>query len=172
MSRAVSSLPPVLPAIALAAYGSAAPAGPAASAAPAFSVTTVDGRGPSWCFDLGAQRGKPVVAYFYYASWCAPCVGGASALARLHAARPVVAALALDVNPSDTPAMVAQFRRLVPDATYPFALDPGGRVATSYGVKALEESIVIGPAGALAFHNTVSPTLDLLERQVREVARS
>jgi len=166
MSRLAAALLAGLLVLPLAACGAASSSSVAAASAPTFTVSTVDGS----AFSPADQRGRPVVVYFY-ASWCGTCVGGATALARLHAAHPEVSALALDVDPSDTPAMVAQFRRLVPDAIYTFALDPGGRVAQSYGVKALEESVVIGPTGALAFHNTASPTLRLLEEQIQQVAR-
>jgi len=137
-----------------------------ANAAPPFTVNTMGGG----TFRLAAHRGKPVVVYFY-ASWCGTCVTGATNLAHFKAAHPNVAVLALDVDPSDTPIMVAQFRQMVPDATYLFALDPGGRTAQSYGVKALEESVVISPGGTLAFHNTTSPTLSLLDQELAKVTQ-
>ncbi|GEM_PF-6613058 len=81
--------------------------------------------------------------------------------------RPV---LALDVDPSDSAAMVAEFRQLVPGGAYSFALDPGGAIAQRYGVRALEESVVASPAGALAFHNTTPPTVATLELELERVA--
>lgn len=145
----------------LAACGAVAQGGDAASAS--FSVKTINGH----VFSLAAHRGRSVVLYFF-ASWCGSCVAGAQELAQLHARDPKVAILALDVDPSDTPAMVAQFRHLIPDATYHFAIDTGDRVTKAYGIKALDESVVIGPTGVPAFHNTTSPSLQTLLQEVQK----
>lgn len=138
-----------------------------AGAAPPFTVKTVDGGS----FSLAAQRGKPVVVYFC-ASWCGTCVAGATNLGRFHAAHPNVAVLALDVDPvNDSPAAVAQFRRGIPNATYPFAIDMGDTITRAYGVRSLEESVVISPTGTLAFHNTTSPSLSLLDQELAKVTQ-
>ena len=126
--------------------GSALVAGTKVSPVTDFTVPTLDNSS----FTLSQQRGKPVVLYFM-AYWCPTCIPEASALGKLKAAYGErLGVVALDVDPSSKPTLLADFRKTAGNPGYTFAFDTEDRVARQFGVQSLETTIIIGPAGDIA----------------------
>ncbi len=137
------------------------------AAAPDFSIKTADGA----TFSLAAQRGHPVVLYFM-ASWCSSCVPGAQSVAR--AANEYrdrgLQALAVDVDPADTPADLARFRRLVGDGgIVTWAFDQQSLLLRLYNVRALDTTVLIDRQGRLARRSEVPPPYGALKQWIEEV---
>lgn len=90
------------------------------------------------------------------AAWCTACVPEAAALGRLGRTdrwQRGVAPLLVDESPrSDTPAAVQAFRARTQGPARSWVLDQGGAIARSYGITALDTTIVIDRAGRVAAH--------------------
>jgi cytochrome c biogenesis protein CcmG, thiol:disulfide interchange protein DsbE len=115
------------------------------SLAPAFSLNRLGGGTP---VTLSEFRGRPVVLNFF-ASWCTNCqaeLAGFASFAREHADR--VSVVGVDTNDSDGSAAKKLLERV--GADYPVALDPLGKIATSYLIQALPVTYLIEPDGKVA----------------------
>jgi peroxiredoxin len=111
-----------------------------------FTVPTLDNSS----FTLSQQLGKPVVLYFM-AYWCPTCVPEASALGKLKTEYgDRISVVALDVDPSSKPKLLANFRKTAGNPGYTFAFDTEDRVARQFGVQSLETTIIVGPSGDIA----------------------
>lgn len=123
-----------------------APAQPATAIgnpAPELSLADLDGN-PIHLADL---RGRPVVVNFW-ASWCGPCVEEFPLL-RDAAARHADEGLAvIGVVYQDRSEAARDFMARN-GATWPAAMDPGGRVAAAYGILGPPETFFIGRDGTI-----------------------
>lgn len=126
-------------------HGSAQlPADPVGASAPDFSLS---GLGSTVPVRLSALRGRPVVLNFW-ASWCAPCVQEATALAEGERRWRDRGVIFIGVNTQDTTAAASEFLSNHGIA-YRNVVDPTGDVLLSYGVTAFPETFFIDAAGTI-----------------------
>ena len=92
----------------------------AAPAAPAFTVTLLEGSGH---FDSRAQIGKQVLVVRFQASWCKVCNEEAMGMERLYQKYRTRGVELVSVQVQDTEADARNFLK-VNKATYPAGLDP------------------------------------------------
>lgn len=127
-----------------------------------FTVPTL-GNGS---FTLSRQVGKPVTLFFM-TYWCPTCLPEASALGKLKAAYgDRLGVVALDVDPSSKPTLLANFRKTAGNPGYTFAFDKEDRVARQFGVQSLETTIIIGSAGDIAARWGHSVEYDTLKAEI------
>jgi cytochrome c biogenesis protein CcmG/thiol:disulfide interchange protein DsbE len=112
--------------------------------APAFTLTTFDGKGMT----LDGQRGKVVILNFW-ASWCYPaCYEEAPVLEegwrRLRAQDVVVLGVAIQDKEAASLEFIQRF-----GLTFPNAPDPAGKVSIDYGVYGVPETFVIDRHGMI-----------------------
>jgi peroxiredoxin len=109
---------------------------------PEFTVHRLSGEAVS----LGDFRGKNVFVHFW-ATWCPPCLVELPALARLSARleQGRFAVLAVCVDRAEPNEIKLFLERGGYDL--PVYLDPGGRVAASFGTFKFPETYLVGPDG-------------------------
>ncbi len=130
--------------------------------APSFDAPRLGGGRLS----LASLRGRYVVLNFF-ASWCPPCQEEEPALVRFafdQARRPDGAVL-VGVVFDDPDAAARQFVETW-GARWPTVTDPGGQVATDYGVTAPPSTFVIAPGGKVVAEESGPVTAAQLERAV------
>jgi cytochrome c biogenesis protein CcmG, thiol:disulfide interchange protein DsbE len=96
---------------------------------------------------LSELRGRPVVVNFW-ASWCGPCVEEFPLL-RAAADRHAADGLAIVGIVYDDRSEAARDFMARHGATWPAAMDPGGRVAAAYGILGPPETFFIGRDGTI-----------------------
>ena len=103
-------------------------------------------------FDLTHERGN-VVVLFFMAAWCTTCIPEARALNALYEeyGDRGLRILAIDIDPRDTETQLARFRRLAGNGRYLWARDLAQNVIRTYGVRALDTTIVIDRTGKIAY---------------------
>lgn len=111
--------------------------------APAFTLPTLDGRTVNFPGDFAGQ----VVIVNFWATWCAPCVEEVPSLERLRRQLKGTPVTVLTVNIDD--GNEAEVRALLERsrASFPTALDPGGREALKWGTTKLPETYVVDATG-------------------------
>ncbi len=119
----------------------------AGAAAPAVSLTTLDGKTASF-----ADYAGKVVLLNFWATWCVPCVEEMPALERLQKrfGGEGLAVVSINVDPEDNLAAVKEF---VANNGISFTVlrDPEFKLATEYGVTGFPESFFLdGSAHFLA----------------------
>ena len=109
-------------------------AGPAAAApaAPAFTVTLLDGSGH---FDSRAQLGKQVLVVRFQASWCKVCNQEAAMFERIYKKYRTSGVELVSVQVQDTEADARHFLE-ANKTTYPAGLDPRLKIANRFGFRA------------------------------------
>ncbi len=99
--------------------------------------------------DYRSQLKDKVLIVNYWATWCAPCVEEVPALERLRRQLKGtnIEILTININEGDTTESKALLERS--NAQLLTALDPGGKVALTWGTAKLPETYVIAPGGAV-----------------------
>ena len=135
-------------------------------AAPAFALTTLDGK------PIGAQtlRGKTYVVNFWN-SWCIPCRQVAPALQSFYAAHQSEPDFAmLGIVRDDDPAPIRDY--VATNAVkWPVAFDPDGSAGLRFGTTGQPETYVISPTGVAACGTLGPVTVAELEAWLR-IARA
>ncbi len=111
--------------------------------APDFTLADLDGAPIA----LAELRGRPVVVNFW-ASWCGPCVEEFPLL-RAAAAEHADDGLAVIGIVYEDRSEAARDFMARNGATWPAAMDPGGRVAEAYGILGPPETFFIGRDGTI-----------------------
>ena len=122
------------------------------TAAPAFEAQALDATGQTVNVKLADYAGKPVVLYFYPKDDTPGCTAEAQAFTAERAKFDEVGAQILGVS-LDTVESHKAFAEKY-DLSIPLVADPGGAIATSYGVDtsrgvAKRTTFVIGPDGKI-----------------------
>jgi cytochrome c biogenesis protein CcmG, thiol:disulfide interchange protein DsbE len=111
--------------------------------APSFVLADLDGR-PLRLADLA---GRPVIVNFW-ASWCGPCFEEFPMLRDALAEHADDGLAIVGIVYQDRSESARGFMEGL-EATWPAAMDPGGRVAAAYGVNAPPETFFIDRAGVV-----------------------
>jgi AhpC/TSA family len=137
--------------------GNSASSTGAASARPAtVAVRALDGRR----VQVPSQR--PTVLYFFSAG-CGECVNGARAVAQARKQAGAAATfLAVDLDPTETPAIIGEFAAAAGDPDLPTASDRDAALSRRYQVTALSTLVVIDPAGTVTYRAVDSPAAQIL----------
>ena len=112
-------------------------------AAPDFTLTNLDGAP----IRLAELRGRPVIVNFW-ASWCGPCIEEFPLLHEAAAAHADDGLVIVGIVFEDRPAAAREFLERHA-GTWTAAMDPGGTVATAYGVSAPPQTYFIGRDGTI-----------------------
>jgi cytochrome c biogenesis protein CcmG/thiol:disulfide interchange protein DsbE len=122
-------------------------AGPAAAApaAPAFTVTLLDGSGH---FDSRAHLGKHVLVVRFQASWCKVCNEEAAAFERVYKKYRTRGVELVSVQVQDTEADARHFLE-ANKTTYPAGLDPRLKIANRFGFRGTPYTVVINKRGEM-----------------------
>ena len=109
-----------------------------------FTVSTPGGA----TFRLADQRGKVVMVNFW-ATWCPPCLEEMPAMERLYRKHKdagfTLVAISVDADPKKVTPFVSEHK-----LTMPIGVDPKMDLASTYGVRALPSSFIVGRDGNLA----------------------
>jgi len=108
-----------------------------------FTVPTPGGEK----FHLASQRGKVVMINFW-ATWCPPCLEEMPAMERLYRRQKDAGFTLVAVSVDTDPRKVTPFLR-EHQLTFPVGLDPKMELASTYAVRALPSSFMVGRDGTL-----------------------
>jgi cytochrome c biogenesis protein CcmG, thiol:disulfide interchange protein DsbE len=135
--------------------------------APAFTARTLDGGS----IDLAQFHGHYVLLNFF-ASWCPPCQQEEPDLVRFafDQGREANGARLVSVVFDDPDAAARQFVEQW-GTTWPSATDPGGEIASDYGVTAPPTTFLIGPSGTVVGELTGPVTVAQLDRLLAAARR-
>lgn len=165
-SAAVATL--LVLAVAYTAFGSQSTAPPGAgsstaassNATTAFTATTLSGE------KISVPGGKPSVVFFFAAS-CVTCGSGAQALAEAQASVPSVSYVAVDIDPSESEAVVRDFLTQNGAEALAFTRDTDAALAVAFNVTQLSTAIVLDASGAEVYR-VVHPTTSKLRAALAE----
>lgn len=111
--------------------------------APNFALTDLNGN----LVQLSSLRGRPVIVHFW-ASWCGPCVEEFPLLLNASAAHRQSDLAIVGIVYNDRSAAAAAFMTRT-GATWPATMDPGGGVATRYGIIGPPDTFFIDRNGVI-----------------------
>jgi len=117
----------------------------AAPAAPAFTITLLEGSGH---FDSRAQIGKQVLVVRFQASWCKVCNEEAMGMERLYQKYRTRGVELVSVQVQDTEDDARNFLK-VNKATYPAGLDPRLKIANRFGFRGTPYTVVVNKRGEI-----------------------
>lgn len=139
----------------------------AGKAAPGFSQRSLSGA----TVTLSSYRGRYVVVNFF-ASWCTPCRVEEPNLARFAFEQSrIPGGVALVGVVFDDPDSAARQFLSTFGATWPAVTDPGGVIASAYGVTAPPTTFLVSPSGSVVAEDTGPVTVGQLDRLVAEARR-
>jgi Thioredoxin-like len=108
---------------------------------------------------------------YFFAAGCRQCVSGARTLVQARKQTgPAATILAVDLDPTETPAVIRQFAAVAGDPDLPAASDRDANLSRRYQVTALGTLIVIDPAGTLTYRADdpgIAPTLAAIAKATR-----
>ncbi len=131
--------------------------------APSFALADLNGK-PLRLADLS---GRPVVVNFW-ASWCGPCVEEFPLLQRARAAHASDGLAVVGIIYQDQSEPARAFMRRM-GATWPAAMDPGGKVASDYGIYGPPETFFIGRDGRVVGHQIGQFSARDLDQQIAAI---
>ena len=131
--------------------------------APELALADLEGN-PVRLSDL---RGRPVVVNFW-ASWCVPCLEEFPHLRAAQASHADSGLAIIGVVYQDEWSSARDYMAHM-DATWPAAMDPGGRAAAAYGVYGPPESIFIDRDGVVRAHQFGAFDAEALERHLATI---
>ena len=131
--------------------------------APDFALADLSGE-PIRLADL---RGRPVVVNFW-GSWCPPCVEEFPRLANAVDEHADDGLVVIGIVYQDRFTSARDFMESF-GATWPAAMDPGGRVAAAYGIYGAPETFFIDRDGIVAARQIGPFTEDSLERHLARI---
>jgi cytochrome c biogenesis protein CcmG/thiol:disulfide interchange protein DsbE len=117
----------------------------AAPAAPAFTVTRLDGSGR---FDSRAHIGKHVLVVRFQASWCKVCNEEAAGIERLYQKYRSSGVELVSIQVQDTEADARHFLEAT-KATYPAGLDPRLTIANRFGFRGTPYTVIVNKRGEM-----------------------
>jgi cytochrome c biogenesis protein CcmG/thiol:disulfide interchange protein DsbE len=117
----------------------------AAPAAPAFTVTLLDGSGR---FDSRAHIGKHVLVVRFQASWCKVCNEEAAGIERIYQKYRSSGVELVSIQVQDTEADARHFLEAT-KATYPAGLDPRLRIANRFGFRGTPYTVIVNKRGEM-----------------------
>jgi peroxiredoxin len=128
--------------------------------APRFTVNDLAGNSLA----LSDLRGRVVVVNFW-ATWCPPCEGELPDLQALWQAYQARGVVFVGVAMQEE---AAEVREMASDAgvSFPLALDPENRIASSYGVTAVPETFVIDAEGRVAYFHIGAVGQEQLQQEL------
>lgn len=136
------------------------------SEAPGFTLVDLDGNPIS----LAGLRGRPVVVNFW-ASWCGPCVEEFPLLRRAVERHAADGLFVIGIVFQDRSTAAREFMERN-GATWPAAMDPGGRVAEAYEILGPPETFFIDGAGIIRARHIGQFTESSLDDGLATIMRS
>ncbi|MGH7400273.1 MAG: TlpA family protein disulfide reductase [Candidatus Rokuibacteriota bacterium] len=121
------------------------PPAAAAPAAPAFTITLLDGSGH---FDSRAHIGKHILVVRFQASWCKVCNQEAAGIERIYKKYRARGVELVSVQVQDTEADARHFLQ-ANKATYPAGLDPRLKIANRFGFRGTPYTVIINKRGEM-----------------------
>jgi cytochrome c biogenesis protein CcmG/thiol:disulfide interchange protein DsbE len=122
----------------------AAPAA-AAPAAPAFTVTLLDGSGH---FDSRSHIGKHVLVVRFQASWCKVCNEEAAGVERIYQKYRTLGVELISVQVQDTEADARHFLE-ANKTSFPAGLDPRLKIANRFGLRGTPYTVIVNKRGEM-----------------------
>jgi cytochrome c biogenesis protein CcmG/thiol:disulfide interchange protein DsbE len=133
------------PALALAVLLLGAAPAAAAPAAPAFTITRLDGAGT---FESRAHIGKHILVVRFQASWCKVCNEEAAGIERVYRKYKASGVELVSVQVQDTEADARRFLQ-ANKASYPAGLDPRLKIANRFGFRGTPYTVIINKRGEM-----------------------
>ncbi len=134
--------------------------------APAFSLTDINGQPVS----LAGLKGKAVLVTFW-ATWCGPCRQELPLISSAYVAHQGFAVVAIDFGDESADTVRAFWNSM--SLQPPPVLDPGGRVANTYGVglttSGLPVSVFIARDGSISTYWPFSLDQDVLDAKLKNI---
>lgn len=135
----------------------------ATGSAGAFTATTLAGQ------QVAVPGGKPSAVLFFSAT-CRTCGPVAHALAVAQQANPQANYVAVDLDPTETPADITRFLTTNQATTLAVADNAGGRLSGGYRVTQLSTVVILGPDGH-ELSRAVEPTAAQIQTAIAAAGR-
>jgi thiol-disulfide isomerase/thioredoxin len=130
--------------------GAASTTARSSNAATAFTATTLSGD------QVTVPGGKPSLVFFFSAT-CGSCGPGARALAEAQASTPGANYVAVDIDPSESVAVVRSFLTANGASTLAYARDTDAALTRAYELTQLSTAVVLDASGTEVYRG-VDPT--------------
>ncbi|MCP3818843.1 TlpA family protein disulfide reductase [Streptomyces sp. A3M-1-3] len=115
-----------------------------------------------------ALPAKEPAALFFFSVGCGECAGGAKSLdTAAKAFGDKATFLAVDMDPSESPATIRQFLDYIKAPSLPATVDKGAALSRRYQVAALSTLIVVDPQGKVTYRAT-DPSADQIQAALKK----